>query len=130
MVIAKGTFEIKLAQMPLHYEVEDTKLERMSIYKEFHGDLEAISEGEMLSAFGRVNGSAGYVAIEQVKGTLHGKRGSFVLQHNGIMNRGEQQLHISVVPDSGTGELVGITGKMQIIIVEGKHSYDFEYSLP
>jgi hypothetical protein len=76
-----------------------------------------------------VKGSAGYVAIEKVTGKLHGRAGTFVLQHTGTMNRGAQKLSITVVPDSGTGELVGLSGKMNIIIAGGKHSYEFDYSL-
>src|SRR5205814_8259316 len=107
----------------------DPLLGRMSLDKQFHGDLEAVSKGEMLSAGTNVKGSAGYVAIERVSGTLHGRRGSFVLQHSGTMTRGEPQLTITVVSDSGTGQLQALTGKMNIKIVDGKHSYDFEYTL-
>jgi hypothetical protein len=102
----------------------------MSINKVFMGDLEGSSKGEMLSAVTSVKGSAGYVAMERVTGTLHGLSGSFALQHSGTMNRGEPQLSVTVVPDSGTGELVGLSGKLQIIIAAGKHSYEFEYSIP
>ena len=105
-------------------------LARMSIDKEFKGDLAATSKGEMLSAGTAVKGSAGYVAIERVIGTLAGRRGSFVLQHNGLMNRGAPHLVITVVPDSGTGELAGLSGTMAIIIADGKHSYELDYSLP
>jgi hypothetical protein len=101
----------------------------MSIDKHFKGDLDANSKGQMLSSSTEVEGSAGYVAIERISGTLNGHRGTFVLQHNGIMNRGVSQLTISVVPDSGTGELVGLAGTMTITITDGRHSYDFEYSL-
>jgi len=101
----------------------------MSIDKQFHGDLEATSKGEMLSAMTSVKGSAGYVAIERVSGTLHGRHGTFILQHSGTMTRGAPQLSVTVVPDSATGELVGLTGKMTIKIADGKHSYDFEYTL-
>jgi hypothetical protein len=101
----------------------------MSIDKQFHGDLEATSKGEMLSAGTGVTGSAGYVAIERVSGTLHGRAGAFVLQHSGIMTRGEPQLTVTVVPDSGTGELVGLAGEMAILIADGKHSYEFDYTL-
>lgn len=97
--------------------------------KRFHGDLEATSKGEMLTAGTSVEGSAGYVAIERVSGTLHGRRGTFVLQHSGTMTRGAPQLTITVVPDSGTNELVGLAGRMVITIADGKHSYDFEYTL-
>lgn len=102
----------------------------MSIDKQFHGDLEGTSKGQMLSAMGSVKGSAGYVAMEKVTGTLHGRGGSFVLQHSGTMNRGVPQLLVTVVPDSGTDQLAGLTGTLAIIIDSGKHSYDFEYSLP
>lgn len=103
---------------------------RMSIDKQFHGDLEAVSKGQMLSVATRVKGSAGYVAIEQVTGSLHGRSGSFALQHTGTMTRGAPQLSVTVVPDSGSEELTGLTGTMTIIIVDGKHSYDFAYTLP
>lgn len=107
----------------------DTALGRMSIDKQFHGDLEGASKGEMLTAGTSVKGSAGYVAIERVSGTLGGRTGTFVLQHSGAMTRGVPQLTITVVPDSGTGQLEGLTGKMAIAIANGKHSYDFEYTL-
>jgi hypothetical protein len=101
----------------------------MTIDKQFHGDLEATSKGEMLAAGTAVKGSAGYVAMEKVTGTLKGRTGTFVLQHTGTMNRGEPQLSVTVVPDSGTGQLAGLTGKMAINIADGKHSYEFEYTL-
>lgn len=126
---ARGTFDVKLNPLTAYAQAEDTSLGRMSIDKQFHGDLEATSKGEMLTAGTAVKGSAGYVAIERVTGTLNGRRGSFTLQHNATMARGEFQLNIIVVPDSGTGELVGLTGKMLIIIANGKHSYEFEYTL-
>jgi hypothetical protein len=126
---AKGTFEVKLSPLGMNDKIEDASLGRMSIDKHFHGDLEAISKGEMLSAGTSVKGSAGYVAIEKVSGTLHGRSGTFVLQHSATMTRGAPQLTITVVPDSGTGELAGIAGKMAIEIADGKHSYDFEYTL-
>lgn len=102
----------------------------MSLDKQFHGDLEGTSKGQMLTAGTAVKDSAGYVAIERVDGTLKGQRGSFVLQHSGTMTRGAPQLVITVVPDSGTGQLVGLAGKMTILIADGKHSYEFEYTLP
>lgn len=123
---ASGTFEVKLAPQP----TDAADLARMSIDKQFHGDLEATSKGEMLSAMGSVQGSAGYVAIEKVTGSLKGRSGTFVLQHTGIMNRGTPQLTITVVPDSGTGQLEGLAGTMTIEIAGGKHSYGFEYVLP
>jgi hypothetical protein len=122
---AKGTFEVKLTPQ----EGADASLGRMSIDKQFHGDLEGASKGEMLTAGTGVKGSAGYVAIEKVSGTLHGRSGTFILQHSGTMTRGTPQLVITVVPDSGTGQLAGLTGKMAIEITDGKHFYDFEYTL-
>ncbi|MGN6321443.1 MAG: DUF3224 domain-containing protein [Dyella sp.] len=127
---ANGPFDVKLTPQPAAPGIEPANLGRMTIDKQFHGDLEATSLGEMLSAMGQVQGSAGYVAIERVIGTLHGKQGSFVLQHYGIMDRGAPQLTITVVPDSGTDALAGLLGTMQIQIEDGKHSYVFDYTLP
>lgn len=127
---AKGPFEVKLEPQPATRGIEPASLGRMTIDKQFHGDLQAASLGEMLSAMGQVQGSAGYVAIERVTGSLHGKQGSFVLQHHGIMNRGAPQLSVTVVPDSGTEALTGLTGSMQIQIEQGKHFYVFDYELP
>jgi hypothetical protein len=126
---ALGTFEVKLNPLALENKAPDSTLGRMSIDKEFVGDLEAASQGEMLTAGTAVPDSAGYVAIERVHGRLHGLCGTFVLQHSATMTRGAPQLSISVVPDSGTGQLLGLTGQMSISIVDGKHSYDFEYTL-
>jgi len=102
----------------------------MSIDKQFHGDLEATNKDQMLAAGTDGKGSAGYVAIERVTGMLQGRTGSFVLQHSGTLTRGAAQQSITVVPDSGTGQLVGLTGKMAINIVDSKHSYDFDYTVP
>jgi hypothetical protein len=126
---ARGTFEVKLNTQPPVDDVGDPSVGRLSIQKQFHGDLDATSKGEMLAAATEVKGSAGYVAIELVTGALHGRTGSFALLHRGIMTRGEPQLSVIVVPDSGTGQLIGLAGTMAINIVEGRHSYDFEYSL-
>lgn len=125
---ASGTFEVKLSPQS-DGEVGDPTVGRMSIEKQFRGDLEATSKGQMLAAGTDVKGSAGYVALERVNGTLGGQSGTFALQHSGTMTRGEAQLTITVVPDSGTGQLAGLSGKMSINIVEGQHSYDFEYTL-
>jgi Protein of unknown function (DUF3224) len=125
---ARGTFEVKLTSQDSG--AEDSTLGRLMIDKQFHGDLQAGSQGQMLTAMTPVQGSAGYVAIERVSGTLKGRAGTFALQHSGTMTRGTPQLTISVVPDSGTGELVGLTGQMAITIADGKHSYEFEYTLP
>jgi hypothetical protein len=124
---ASGTFEVKLSpQAP----EGDSPIGRMLLDKQFHGDLEALSKGQMLAASTAVQGSAGYVALEQVNGTLQGRQGTFVLQHNGLMDRGKPQLAIIVVPDSGTGQLEGLVGRMDIQIEEGRHSYELEYTLP
>ena len=128
MTRASGTFDVKLSPQPMDNKA-DASLGRMSLDKQFHGDLEATSKGEMLSASTSVKGSAGYVAIERVSGTLHGRSGSFTFQHSGTMTRGAPQLTITVVPDSGTDQLKGLAGKMMITITDGKHSYDFEYTL-
>jgi len=130
MIHATGTFDVQLGPLPQYNQDVDAKLARMSIDKQFHGDLTATSKGEMLSALTDVNGSAGYVAIERVIGVLHGRSGSFVLQHNAVMNRGIPESNIIVVPDSGTGELSGLSGNLQIIIVDGTHTYEFDYTLP
>jgi len=126
---AHGTFEVQLNPQAADEKAEDSALGRLSIDKQFQGDLEATSKGQMLTAGTDVAGSAGYVALEQVSGTLHGRSGSFVLQHNGTMTRGAPQLTITVVPDSGTDQLVGLAGTMAIMIADGKHSYIFEYTL-
>ena len=128
--IAKGTFVVKLLPLTVEGQAEGTKLGRMSIDKTISGDLVATSVGQMLSAMSEFKGSAGYVAIERVDGTLNGRKGTFVLQHSGTMNRGAPSLSVAVVPDSGTGELVGLIGDFKINIAEGKHSYEFSYSLP
>lgn len=126
---AQGTFEVKLNPLPTSDTTEGSPLARMSIGKQFRGDLEGASKGEMLAAGTAVKTSAGYVAIERVAGTLHGKAGSFVLQHSSTMTRGVPHQSIGVVPDSGTGELEGLAGTMVITITGGKHFYDFDYTL-
>jgi Protein of unknown function (DUF3224) len=124
---AKGTFEVAL--QPLSFENADPawKLGRMSIDKTLTGDLVATTKGQMISAMTGTTGSAGYVAIERVTGTLHGRQGSFVLQHSGIMDRGAKSLSVVVVPDSGTDGLAGLEGDFTILIEDGKHSYEFTY---
>ena len=129
MMRAAGTFEVKLTQQSLADSQADPLLGRLAIDKQFSGDLQGTSKGEMLSARTAIDTSAGYVAIERVTGTLGGKKGSFVLQHSGTMTRGEQRLEITVVPDSGTGELAGLTGTMSIKIDGKKHYYEFTYSI-
>jgi len=121
---AHGTFDVKLAP-----QSDEVPLGRMTIDKQFHGDLEAMSKGQMLSIMSEVKGSAGYVAMERVTGKLDGQEGSFALQHSATMTRGVPELNIIVVPDSGTGAMKGITGRMTIDIVDKQHFYAFEYEL-
>lgn len=124
----KGTFDVELNPLDASSTGEGgVILGRMSIDKTFHGDLNASSKGEMLTAMTMVKGSAGYVAIEQVAGSLLGKQGSFVLQHFGTMDKGKDQLVLEVTPGSGAGELKGLQGTMAIIIEDGQHFYEFEY---
>ena len=125
-----GEFDVKLNPIDTYAKASGgIKLGRMSMNKTFHGDLSATSQGEMLSAMTSVKGSAGYVAIEQVTGILSGKKGSFVFQHFGIMDKGKDRLILEVVPDSGEGELLGLTGKMKIKIEAGKHFYSFNFEI-
>lgn len=130
MMRATGQFEVKLVPQTPPAAVEPARLGRMSIDKQFQGDLAGHSLGEMLAVRTEVKGSAGYVALERVEGSLGGRKGSFVLQHSGTMNRGASSLTLTVVPDSGTGELVGLAGTMAIEIVGGQHKYTMEYRLP
>ena len=126
---ATGSFDVNLVPQSLANADAGPLMGRLSINKTFSGDLQATSQGEMLSAGTAVKGSAGYVAMERVTGTLHGKSGSFVLQHSGTMNRGVSQLSVSVVPDSGTDELTGLSGMLTIQIADGKHSYAMNYEI-
>lgn len=126
MPSASGAFEVKLTPQPAGQE---TGIARLSIEKRFFGDLEGDSRGEMLAVHTGIADSAGYVALERVTGSLAGRRGSFVLQHSGIMARGAPQLTVTVVPDSGTDELAGLAGEMSIVIANGEHRYVLEYTL-
>jgi hypothetical protein len=126
---AKGTFEVTAHPEPPYDTVEGVTLARVSFDKRFSGALEGTSRVEMIGARTPVEGSAGYVAIERVTGTLAGRSGTFVLQHTGVMNRGARSLVITVVPDSGTGELRGLSGRMDIQITDGRHDYDFDHEL-
>ena len=128
---ATGAFDIKMTPMPADDYADGKALGRVAADKQYHGDLEGSGKGQMLTATGEVTGSAVYVATERVIGNLGGRSGTFLLAHRGVMNRGAQHLEIDVVPDSGTGELQGIVGKLSINITpDGKHFYDFEYTLP
>lgn len=129
MMRATGTFKVKLTPQPADAHADGKPLGRLTIDKVFEGDLAATSVGQMLSAMTAVKGSAGYVALERVTGTLGGRSGTFVLQHSGTMNRGAASLSLGVVPDSGTDGLEGLHGNMQIIIEGGVHSYVFEYEV-
>ena len=126
---ATGTFEVKLKPQAADDYADGATLGRMSLDKQFFGDLDGTGKGQMLTAMTGVDGSAGYVAIERVAGSLHGRKGSFVLQHSGTMTRNSPRLVVTVVPDSGTAELVGLEGTMTIEITPGKHSYTLEYTL-
>ena len=124
---ARGTFDVKLTPQPGD-DKEQPALSRFYLEKQFHGDLEGTSKGEMLST-GSAQGSGGYVAMERVTGTLNGRSGSFALQHSGVMNRGVPNLTITVVPGSGTGQLSGLSGSFTLTMKDGKHFYDLEYTL-
>ncbi|MBV6522553.1 MAG: hypothetical protein MNPFHGCM_02701 [Gemmatimonadaceae bacterium] len=130
MTSATGTFEVKLVPEANLAAGEGPALGRMSLTKVWHGDLEATSSGTMLTASSNERNSAAYVAAERVTGALNGRRGTFALAHMGIMNRGVPSLTITVVPDSGTGELSGLSGTLRIEIENGRHSYEFEFALP
>lgn len=127
---AHGTFDVTMTPQPPDDEAENVPVSRLSMDKRFHGDLEATSKGQMLAVGTNVEGSAGYVVMEQATGTLHGHSGAFALQHNGTMTRGTPQLAVTVVPDSGTAQLTGLSGTLAIAIVDGQHTYNFEYTLP
>jgi uncharacterized protein DUF3224 len=127
---AEGTFEAKTTPVATDEVLAGTAIGRFSLVKQYHGDLEGPSKGEMIAAGELAKGNAGYVAVEQVTGTLHGRTGSFALQHTGTMEGGAYKLTVTVVPGSGTGDLAGLAGTMTIVIEKGKHSYTFDYTLP
>lgn len=127
---ATGAFDVSMKPEGSPDSADGTSLGVMLLDKRFHGPLDASGKGRMLTAMTGVEGSAVYVAVERVSGSLNGRAGSFILRHVGTMDRGHQHLSISVVPDSGTGALKGLTGEMQVRIADGNHFYDFNYSLP
>jgi hypothetical protein len=127
---AAGSFDVKTAPLAGDDATASTLIGRYALIKQFHGDLEAASKGEMLAAGDPSSGNAGYVAIEQITGTLSGHHGSFALQHIGAMDHGNLKLSVTVVPGSGSDELTGISGSMTILNDSGKHSYEFEFTLP
>ena len=128
--VATGRFSVEMKPLSDPSVADGVSLGRMALNKRFEGDLQGTGQGEMLTAMTPVKGSAGYVAIERFTGTLHGRAGSFVFQHSGTMHDGSQQLSITVVPASGTGALAGIRGSFTLRIVDGRHEYRFEYTLP
>lgn len=130
MAHAKGTFEVKISPLTPEDGVGDASVGRMAIEKQFQGDLQGQGRGQMLAVGTAVDGSAGYVAMERVNGSVHGRQGSFALQHSGTLTRGAPQLSVTIVPDSGAGDLAGIAGRLAITIAGGVHSYDLEYTLP
>jgi hypothetical protein len=127
---ARGSFEVKVTPQPPQDGVGDPSVGRMTIEKQFRGDLEGVGRGQMLAMGTAVDGSAGYVAMERVTGSVHGRHGSFALQHSGTLHRGSPQLSVTIVPDSGTEQLAGIAGRLEIIIANGEHAYVLDYSLP
>jgi hypothetical protein len=129
MPIAKGPFEVKRTVHPPLDAGGETSFGAFRFDKQFHGDLVATSVVQMLSVGTGVGGSAAYVAVERIDGVLHGRKGTFAVHHTGVMNRGTPSLAVVVVPDSGTGELVGLSGAMTIDIIDGKHLYGFDYAI-
>lgn len=127
---ANGTFDVKVTPVTADDKSQEADISRWLLDKQFHGDLEAVSIGQMLASGSPADGSGGYVAVEKVNGALNGRKGSFMLQHNGTMKGGAAEMNVVVVPGSGSDQLAGIDGKMTIIIEGGKHSYKFEYTLP
>ena len=127
--IAKGTFDVKITPLPVEANVGDPAIGRLSMVKQFEGEMKGTSKGQMLGIGTEVEGSGGYVAAERFIGTLGGRKGAFSLQHTGTMQGGKFEMNVAIVPDSGTDGLAGISGKMKIILEKGKHFYELEYSL-
>jgi len=127
---ARGAFDVTMTPHASDTTADRSPVGQLSLHKQYHGALDATSAGQMLAVNTNVDGSAGYVALEGVTGTLHGLRGTFALQHSGTMTRGVPHLTVTIVPDSGAGQLVGLAGAMVIVIVDGQHTYDLTYTLP
>jgi Protein of unknown function (DUF3224) len=127
---ARGTFDVQVVPLPADAYADGTSMGRMSIDKQLHGDLTGTGKGQMLTGMGSVKGSAAYSAMERITGTVNGQRGSFMLQHTGIVSGGSQSLVITIVPDSGTEQLSGISGTFTIVVEGKQHSYDLAYTLP
>lgn len=125
---ATGRFDLTKDPDPPYDDAPGATISRAVITKQFHGDLVGTSVTHLTQIMTDVNGSAGYVAVERVTGTVHGRSGTFVLQHDALGDRGDLRLNIVVVPDSATGELAGLRGKLDIDISDGKHDYSFDYS--
>jgi hypothetical protein len=130
MPTATGSFDVDIDPQPPYLEQDGLKLSLNLVQKEISGDMIGSSEARMITAFTPTPGSAGYVAIEHFAGSVHGKSGSFALQHNGAMNKGDGQLTVTIIPDSGTGDLAGISGALEIHVEDGQHSYTLNYELP
>lgn len=130
MQTAEGNFDVKIAPLEVNDATAGTTIARYTLEKQYHGDLEATARGEMMGVGNPASGTAGYVAIEQVTGSLHGRKGSFALQHSSTMDAGKFDMNIRVVPGSGTEELAGIAGMLTITIAGGKHTYRLDYTLP
>lgn len=127
---AKGSFEVKMTPKPWSDTSDEHGFGRFMLDKQYHGDLEAAGVGQMLTAGNGAPGSSGaYVALEKITGSVDGRKGAFVVYHLGIMNRGVPELKLAIVPESGSGELQGIGGTITIAVADGKHSYDFAYTL-
>lgn len=127
---ASGSFDVTLTPLTLDQPGDDGARGRMRLDKRFHGGLDATGAGEMLTGMGDVPGSAAYVAVERISGTLDGRTGSFIVVHRGVMTRGAPELAVTIVPDSGSGELAGISGAMNLIVGNGRHDYSIVYTLP
>ena len=127
---ATGAFDVTVTPLLAEAGIGDESIGRMALSKRFHGDLQASALGQMLATRTPTPGSAAYVALDRVTGTLHGRTGSFSLQHSGTMDRGAPTLDILIVPDSGTEQLAGISGRLRIRIDEGRHFYELDYELP
>lgn len=128
--VASGKFKVSIKPEAESPKQDGSTLGRLALDKQFSGELEAVGKGEMLTATTDTKGSAAYVAMERISGTLKGRKGSFVVHHNGVMSGGAQQLAIAIVPDSGSGELAGISGTMSIKVTGGEHFYELSYRLP
>ena len=127
MPTARGPLDVNIEAEPPFLEQDGLKLNHNVVRKEFSGDMVGTSEAQMIAAYTGTPGSAGYVAIEHFTGSVGGKSGSFVLQHSGVMNKGDAQLTVTIVPDSGAGEMAGISGTLEIDNDEGQHSYVLDY---